>query len=255
MNMPEATSSAEQGTEVVDALYDAKLRTSLTINKARDAVSFITTTFGSDGVMGERATELSDCFEEATEGRHGNVTLSDTLGNQNVIGMHHFASGEAEVRSDQFSAAQITENARRTLSVVLEEDSLHRVQDPTSRATVIYNNKFMTTTAAFEGEVGVNLQGLGLAREDIPNQDYGEGERMVADLGLENVSAYVRKDGENAGEHMQTLVWQQTMPNITVADMYLQGREVGMSDDEIFNAAIDAGKIPEVSVQLGTSVS
>ncbi len=251
MERNESTSSAEtmpQGAELADALYNEKLATAKTVGEVRRELDGLMQETGEDEEATTRMQELKISLDEATEsGGHDNVKLEDDLGS-GVLGRHTFATGEAEAVKEQFTPDQIVNNTRKTLALVVEEnkpDIGHPSQDPTARVNVIIDDKQQSSTAAFEGNVGINIQHeYGIVRTDAPEQDYKEGERMVKKLGAEEVDSYIRKGGSHAGEHMQQLVWRKT-PGITYERMLDEGRAVGMSDDEIVSAARNQGKLPE----------
>lgn len=254
------TSSAEtmpQGAELADALYNEKLAIATTVGDIRRDLGGLMQKTVVDKEATARMQELKTSLDEATEqGDHDNVQLEEDLGS-GVLGRHTFASGEAEAVKGQFTPDQIVDNTRKTLGLLVEENKPgigHRTQDPTARVNVIVDGQQMSSTAAFEGNVGINIQKkYNIFRTDAPEQDYKGGERMVKKLGPKEVDSYIRLGGEHEGEHMQPLVWQKT-PGITYERMLDEGRAVGMSDEEIVEAATELGKVSNMqSVTLSLS--
>lgn len=245
------TASAETmttGEQLADQLYLVELQKAKTVGEVRGKMEDVMKGVQGSAEGEERVREIATSLDEATEGgAHDDIQLKDDLGGEGVIGRHTFDSGKAEVVKDQFTPDQVVDNTRKTLAVVIEENKPgvgHPGQDPAARVNVIKDGKKHEAETTFEGNVGVNIkEEHGIVREDAPEAVYKEGERLVEELGGDEVDSYIRKDGAHAGEHMQELVWERSR-DVTFEQMMDEGREVGMSEEEIIAAAQRLDKIP-----------
>lgn len=251
---PSAILEHISGRDQVDAFYQLELKEAKTIEDLRNRMEGIVTKVGTDGEMGERATELTRGLEEATQGDHGSIKLEDDLG-ANVLGRNKLGTDDSEMRRDQLDPEAVTVNARYTLDTVLHENDTdlgHAGQDPSAASNlrvIDADGTELDAETIFEGNVVSNVsEELGQRREGLPEETYAEGADFVEEIGSDTVDEYVRQGGAHVGEHLQLEVWRAN-PGISLEQMWSQGMQVGMSHDEIIAAAEKLGKIHTASAQ------
>lgn len=263
MNTLTETSSAEhpelRGAEFVDNLYTHELQTSSTIQDVHERMRTIVTMIGTDGEMGERAQELSDGLQEATDNGNGNIRLEDDLG-AGVLGQNTMGTKDSMMLRNQLSPEAITVDARYTLDTVLHENSSigHAGQDPSAWSTVAVvtpQGDFHEPTTMIEGNVVVNVSNhIGQQREGLPQETYLVGAGLVEELGAETVNSYIQKGKANVGNFIQVEFWERN-PNLTLKQMFEDGEKVGMPPELVLEEAQRLGKVPSSSVPQTTLVS
>lgn len=244
-----ATPSAENQKETADMLIERELADAKTIGDARRSMQELMQKVGTDGEVGERLQEVVRSVDKASEfGAHDNVQLEDDLGG-GVLGQNKLGSKESVMRRDQLHPEQIVENTRYTMDTILHENSDelgHAGQDRNSLPTITVidkTGKMHDSTTILEGNVVANVSArLGERREGLPQETYIEGADLVEEIGRQTVDDYVRKGGAHVGEHLQTEVWK-TQPSITFAEMQQQGAALGMTEEQVKNAAEEQGKL------------
>lgn len=257
MELTPDTSSAPEmrnGRDLADRWYQDELKTAKTVGEVRGRLGKLVGTVGSDGEAGKRMTEIKASVDKASDGgAHDNVELQDQVGgSDSVLGMNKLGTKNSLMRRDQLNPKQVVERTRYTADTLLHENSEevgHAGQDAAAAATItiVDQDGLHDATTVFEGDVVEGVAGkLGQRRENLPQKTYIEGADAVARIGRDKVRSYTAKGGANVGKHLQTEVWRQNL-GITFDEMLRQGTAVGMSEDQVYKAARELGKLPKES--------
>lgn len=241
------------GDQLADRFYLRQLEGEATIGDIRSQLGALLHDVQHDEEATKRMGQIKKGVDEvAGGGSHDGVSLKDDLG-ANVLGQNRLGTKASVLRRDQMNPDDVINHTKYSIDTVLHENSEklgHAGQDPAAAYTIAVvdeSGKFHGAVTGFEGNVVANVSAhLGEQREGLPEEVYQEGVDLVKTMGRETVDSYMRKGGANVGKHLQVEMWR-TQPGITFERMLEQGAAVGMSEEQIVEAATELGKVPNLS--------
>ncbi len=200
---PELT--AEQSREIANALLRQKLEVAQDIKGYRaDIDDVLRQTEGMHGVQ-QDVKEVANNIDEHGLTAHGDIRVEDMENGTN--GVNYGLSENAAIARHQLDPDQLREKPEETAETASHERSEedgHAGQNAIKDVVIDEKGEAKKIEEQLEGEVEANqaLKFRGsadAARDNQPPEVYGTGQKFIANH-HDAARAYIRKDGEHAGD-------------------------------------------------------